>query len=191
MYLVLDTETTGFRAPRQAWASSFESEPRVVQLGWEFFDADGHRTGAQCEVIRPDGFDIPADAERIHGISTEMANRIGVPIVGALDGFAKALNDASVLVAHNWNYDANVLAAEFLRIEIQDPFREKAHVCTMRSATNHCAIRWKRGYKWPRLTELHFKLFESSVVETHNAAADVATCAKCFFELKRLGVVVV
>jgi DNA polymerase-3 subunit epsilon len=61
----------------------------------------------------------------------------------------------------------------------------------MRSATNQCAIRWKRGYKWPRLTELHFKLFESSVVETHNAAADVATCAKCFFELKRLGVVVV
>jgi DNA polymerase-3 subunit epsilon len=84
-----------------------------------------------------------------------------------------------------------ILSAEFLRIGIQDPFRDKTHVCTMKSATNHCAIRRPRGYKWPRLGELHFKLFGTSVVETHNAAADVATCAKCFFELKRLGVVVV
>jgi DNA polymerase III epsilon subunit-like protein len=93
-------------ARRLAWESSIESEPRVVQLGWESFDANGQRTGAQCDVIRPDGFDIPADAERIHDISTERANRIGVPIAGVLEGFAKALNDASLLVAHNWDYDA-------------------------------------------------------------------------------------
>jgi DNA polymerase III epsilon subunit-like protein len=93
----------------------------VVQLGWESFDANGQRTGAQCDVIHPDGFDIPADAERIHGISTETANGIGVPIAGVLEAFAKALNDPSVLVAHNWDYDAPFSAPSSSASEFRTP----------------------------------------------------------------------
>ena len=189
MYLVFDMETTGLPASREAPISDVDNWPRVVQLAWEAFDTRGRKTGARSSVIRPDGFKIPKDAERIHGISTLIAKRTGVPIAKALDAFVEALSKASVVVAHNYSFDASVLGAEFYRLGIRHQFRRKTHVCTMKDATEYCALPGPYGFKWPKLPELHFKLFGKKVKETHDAAADVATCSKCFFELKRLGVV--
>jgi len=160
-----------------------------VQLAWEVFDTRGRKTSARSFVIRPDGFNIPKDAVEIHGISTAIAKRTGVPIAKALDGFFEALSKASVVVAHNFEFDAKVLGAEFHRRGIRDPFRLKTNVCTMMVATEYCALPGQYGFKWPKLAELHFKLFRKRVKEAHDAATDVATCSKCFFELKRLGVV--
>jgi len=189
MYLVFDMETTGLPASREAPISDVDNWPRVVQLAWEAFDTCGRKTGARSSVIRPDGFKIPKDAERIHGISTAIAKRTGVPITKALDAFVEALSKASVVVAHNFEFDAKVLGAEFYRRGVRDPFRLKTHVCTMKAATQYCALPGQYGFKWPKLPELHFKLFRKKVKEAHDAATDVATCSKCFFELKRLGVV--
>jgi DNA polymerase III epsilon subunit-like protein len=188
MYLVFDMETTGLPASREAPIWDVDNWPRVVQLAWEAFDTRGRKTGARSSVIRPDGFKIPKDAERIHGISTLIAKRTGVPVAEALDAFVEALSKAAV-VAHNFEFDAKVLRAEFYRRGIRNPFHLKTHVCTMKAATDYCALPGRYGFKWPTLPELHFKLFGKKVKETHDAAADVATCSKCFFELKRLGVV--
>ncbi len=189
MYLVFDTETTGLAASWEAPISDVDNRPRVVQLAWEAFDIRGRKTGARSYVIRPDGFKIPKDAERIHGISTPIAKRTGVPITKALDAFVGALSKASVVVAHNLSFDASVLGAEFHRLGIRHQFRRKTQVCTMKDATEYCALPGPHGFRWPKLPELHLKLFGKNVKETHDAAADVATCSKCFFELKRLGVV--
>lgn len=189
MYVVFDTETTGLPASWQAPPSDVDNWPRVVQLAWETFDIRGRKTGQQAYVIRPDGFKIPKDAERIHGISTAIAKRTGVPVAEALDVFVEALRKTPVVVAHNLRFDASVLGAEIYRLGIRHPFRRKTHVCTMEAATKFCGLPGRYGFKWPTLPELHFKLFGANVKETHDAAADVATCAKCFFELKRLGVV--
>jgi len=191
VYLVFDTETTGLPTSRVAPVSNVNNWPRVVQLGWEAFDVRGRKTSARSSVIRPDGFEIPKDAERIHGISTLIAKRTGIPVAEALDAFAEALSKVSVVVAHDFKFDAGVLGAEFYRLGIRHQFRGKTHVCTMEDATEYCALPGQYGYKykWPKLPELHFKLFRKNVEEMHDAAADVATCSKCFFELKRLGVV--
>jgi DNA polymerase-3 subunit epsilon len=37
-------------------------------------------------------------------------------------------------------------------------------------------------------TELHYKLFRSGFEEAHNAAADVRAMVKCFWELKKRGI---
>jgi DNA polymerase III epsilon subunit-like protein len=189
MYLVFDTETTGLPLSWQAPASDVDNWPRLVQLAWEGFDARGRKTLARSYVIRPDGFSIPRDAERVHGISTSVARRKGVPLAEVLGAFTRPLTAASVLVAHNFKFDANVLGAEFHRLGHRDPFRRKTHVCTMEAATEYCALPGPYGYKWPRLAELYLILFGRRVREAHEAAADVATCSRCFFELKRLGIV--
>ena len=44
------------------------------------------------------------------------------------------------------------------------------------------------GLKWPTLQQLYQALFGISLDSSHNAIADVRACAKCFFELERLGV---
>jgi DNA polymerase III epsilon subunit-like protein len=61
--------------------------------------------------------------------------------------------------------------------------------CTMFSSTAHCAIQGSRGNKWPKLEELHQKLFGEGFEGAHDALVDVQACARCFFELKRLGVI--
>ncbi|HET7116363.1 MAG TPA: hypothetical protein VFI29_07720 [Hanamia sp.] len=38
---------------------------------------------------------------------------------------------------------------------------------------------------WPRLSELHYKLFRTGFEETHNAAVDITVTAKCFWKLKK------
>lgn len=185
MYLVFDTETTGLPISWNAPITDVDNWPRLVQLAWAAFDTHGHRTGARSYVIRPDGFKIPKTAEQIHGISTEKAKRAGIPVAKALGRFAEALSDASVVVAHNISFDASVVGAEFHRLGIRHQFRRKTHICTKESGTEFCALPGRYGFKWPTLPELHLKLFGKNANEAHDAAVDVATCAKCFFELKR------
>lgn len=59
----------------------------------------------------------------------------------------------------------------------------------MKSSTNICQIpRWGgRGYKWPTLTELHQHVFGCPHGGAHSAHGDVEACAKCFYEIIRLG----
>jgi len=57
----------------------------------------------------------------------------------------------------------------------------------MQSSTNFCKIDGPYGYKWPKLSELHYKLFQKDFKEAHNAAIDINAIAKCFWELRRLG----
>ena len=58
----------------------------------------------------------------------------------------------------------------------------------MQTTTNFCQIPGPYGYKLPTLTELHQKLFDTLFNGTHDALCDVSACAKCFFELKKRGV---
>ncbi|MGH9783694.1 MAG: 3'-5' exonuclease [Terriglobia bacterium] len=189
MFLIFDTETTGLPLSWRVPVSDVDNWPRLVQLAWAAFDARGRKSLARSYVIRPDGFTIPRDAERVHGVSTSVARRKGVPLADVLGAFMRPLTAASVLVAHNFKFDASVLGAEFHRLGQPGPFRRKTHICTMEAATEYCALPGPYGFKWPRLSELYSILFGKRVKEAHDAAADVATCSRCFFELKRLGIV--
>jgi len=46
-----------------------------------------------------------------------------------------------------------------------------------------------RGYKWPTLNELHLQLFQEEFTGSHNAGADVEACARCYFELRKRGII--
>ncbi len=190
MYLIFDTETTGVPRLYDAPVSDTENWPRVVQIAWRNCDAHGRKKVSKSYIIRPEGFTIPKEAKRIHGISTSQAKRVGIPIDEVLNEFAEALSESSVVVAHNLQFDLNIISAEFYRIGVRRPFHKQTQVCTMKDSTEHCELPGRFGsYKWPKLPELYFKLFGKSVLETHDAGADVKTCAKCFFELKRLRVI--
>lgn len=189
MYLVFDTETTGLPRSWKAPVSDVANWPRVIQIAWEAFDDRDRKTESREYVIRPDGFTIPKDAEAVHGISTSIAQNRGVPIKEALDAFVQVLAQSTVIVGHNLKFDVNVLGAELYRLGLVDPFRDKTHSCTMQTTTQFCQLPGNYGFKWPTLPELHSKLFGETVTESHDAAADVATCSKCFFELKRRGIV--
>lgn len=187
MYLFFDTETTGLPKNWKAPVSDLNNWPRLVQLAYLFYDTNGKIISAKDYIIKPDGFTIPTDSSRIHGISTERANKEGQPLLTVLQAFQSLINEAEYLVAHNMSFDEKIVGAEFIRNKMIDSIAPKRKICTMLSTTNFCAIDGPYGYKWPKLTELHNKLFKTGFDESHNAAVDINATAKCFWELKKLG----
>jgi DNA polymerase III subunit epsilon len=189
MYLFFDTETTGIPRNYKAPVTDLANWPRVVQLAFLLADAGGATLAASEFIIRPDGFVIPADAARVHGITTERALAEGVPLAAALDGFTSSLQSATTLVAHNISFDSNILGAEFLRAKRPNPLPKLKQICTMQSTTDFCAIPGPFGFKWPKLGQLHARLFREELKDAHAALADVQACCRCFFELRELGVI--
>lgn len=188
MYLFFDTETTGKPRNYKAPLSDLGNWPRVVQIGWMQFDKEGQSLFGVERIIKPEGFVIPADASRIHGITTARALAEGSRLADVLAEFIVAASAAKVVVAHNLAFDENIVGAEFLRTGTANVLSKKKRICTMQVSTEFCRLPGSYGYKWPTLTELYGKLFKKRLEEAHSALADVKACAECFFELKRLGV---
>lgn len=135
MYLIFDTETTGLPKSWNSPASVVANWPRLVQIAWETYDKRGKQTAAHSHIIKPDGFLIPSDATRIHGISNAKAKKAGRDLHEVLEKFRCAIRDASVVVSHNIQFDENVVLAEYNRLELPNFFHGKTRICTMKQAT--------------------------------------------------------
>ncbi len=191
MFLIYDTETTGLPKNDQAPLTDFENWPRLIQLAWQMHDEKGEVIEVKNYLIKPEGFVIPRGAEKIHGISTERAEKEGHDLSEVLEIFSEALSRTKVIVGHNIEFDNTVMKVEYLRKEMPCSIPEKIILDTKEVSTEFCAIPGGRGgkFKWPKLSELYFKLFESDFDAAHNASADVQATARCFLELLRIGVV--
>jgi DNA polymerase-3 subunit alpha len=187
MFLIFDTETTGLPKRDNAPVNEVDNWPRVVQIAWQLHDGSGNLIHHHDFLIRPDGFEIPYSAEKVHGISTRQATEQGIPMEEALELFNQSLEQSDFLVGHNIRFDINALGAEFIRKGIETKFLDKRQVCTMLASTDDLKLPGGRGgkFKPPKLMELYEYLFGEQFGEAHNAAADVEATARCFFELLR------
>ncbi|MEX0686467.1 MAG: 3'-5' exonuclease [Balneolales bacterium] len=189
MYLFFDTETTGLPKNWKAPVNHLNNWPRLVQLAYSLFDDQGNMLSSADFIIKPDGFSIPSKSSDVHGITTERALKEGVALVPVLKNFHQLIIKSNYLVAHNISFDEKVMGSELLRAGMINSLDSKPKICTMQSATDFCAISGPYGFKWPKLEELHQILFNMDFEEAHNASADIAATAKCFWELKRIGII--
>jgi len=187
MYLFFDVEAAG--KPKK-WKSPHTDTfnwPRMVQLAWVTCDENYMPIERHNCIIKPDGWDIPYESERIHKISPEIASEKGIPVKEALEKFAADIKEAKYVVAHNMNYCASVVGAEFIRASVNHRLFESEQYCTMRESTHFCKLPGKDGrLKWPSLKELHIKLFRTIPKGLNNAAVDAEVCGVCFFKLLEL-----
>lgn len=188
IFLFFDTETTGIPKNWKAPVTDVKNWPRMVQLAWLLHDNTGKELAQGNHIIKPVGFSIPADAARVHGISTERATLEGVDLLPVLEEFRQQIDKATMLVAHNISFDEKIVGAEFIRNHMADATGSRRKICTMTGSVNFCAINGPYGFKWPKLSELHRKLFGVDFEEAHNAMMDIQATAKCFWELKNRGV---
>jgi DNA polymerase III epsilon subunit-like protein len=190
MLLFIDTETTGLPKPV---SKDIEKWPRIVQLAWSLYDNDGNRESLNSFIIYPTDFVIPQDAASIHGITTERAKKEGLSLHKVLPQFNCDVDKATTIIAHNAEFDLPIVNTEFMRCRLETNLAKKQNFCTMKTQKiiSYCKIPKPSGmgYKWPTLNELHLKLFETEFTDSHNAGADVEACAKCFFELRKRGVI--
>jgi len=188
MFIVFDTETTGFPKNWNLPYTETDNWPRVVQIAWQVHDEMGRLLATKDYIIRPEGFDIPYDAEKVHGISTQLAVNEGHDLTEVLLEFNEVLNQSTFVVGHNLKFDKNVVGCEFHRLGIENQLQIIPLLDTMTEHTaNLCRLPGGRGgkFKWPSLSELHQFLFDVPFSEAHNATADVEATTRCFFELIR------
>ncbi|MGA9588325.1 MAG: DNA polymerase III subunit alpha, partial [Salegentibacter sp.] len=188
MYLIFDTETTGLPKRWNAPLTDSDNWPRCIQIAWQLHDEMGNLLENQDYLVKPEGFNIPYDAEKVHGISTELAAEEGIPLREVLEKFQAALTRSKFVVGQNVGFDLNIMGAEFHREEMENILQDLPVLDTCTEVTAElCRIPGGRGgkFKLPTLTELHEFLFHEAFGEAHNATADVEATTRCFLELIR------
>jgi DNA polymerase III subunit epsilon len=189
---VLDTETTGLpaRPPPGAQCQGQYWPPRdfrrydcarVVQIAWVEVNRHGRAVRKECHVIRPDGYEIPADSTRIHCITHAHAAQHGVPFAHAAEAFARAVQSADLLVAHNMRFDMSVILAECHRYRLRnavEAFYAKPRFDTMWEGRDQLSLT-----KAPKLVELNRALFGRDYRQLHDALDDALLAARCFVRM--------
>ena len=166
--LVFDTETTGL--PKNYSIPAFKQPgnwPHLVSISWALLDTENMKIAATySSYVVPEGWEIPAEATRIHGITTEMAKIDGNTLQEVIDLFMSVPCD--IIVAHNADFDRNVIVNAIIH-DLGMPFEKEEEIfrdgvrCSMKASTDICKIMTSRGYKWPKLSELYYHVLKKQI----------------------------
>ena len=140
MYLIFDTETTGLPQNFNAPLSDSDNWPRMVQIAWQLHDENGELIENQDYIIKPEGYDIPFNATRIHGISTKMAQEQGRDLQEVLEEFTEVLKKTKVVAGHNIDFDYKIVGAELFRKGIENTLEKTPSADTMELGTDFCQL---------------------------------------------------
>ncbi|XP_055354585.1 uncharacterized protein LOC129600181 isoform X2 [Paramacrobiotus metropolitanus] len=182
--MVLDTETTGF--PPNSPPSDFLpwNRCRMVEIAWHLYTNKGKFVGKQQHIVKLDtSVYMPAEAIRVHGITREMSEQMGKPIGDILQYLENDLDNVSVVVGHNIQFDMKVILAEMFRANRTDLFQVFSEIptaCTMEMARS--ITPGGRKSKLAVVYEQCFGKAPSGVL--HRADADVEICACVYFMLQ-------
>ena len=207
--IIFDTETTGLPKSRQSLVTDTEEWPHIVQFSYIIYDL----TTNQIEIVSDhiikleEDIDIPEESSKIHGITKEISNEKGVSIKEVIDKFMVDLSNCNLLIAHNLEFDMNVLIVELIRmnryaellednvsIDLNNSAYEKItnikKYCTMKETEKKCNIKavsktGKEYTKYPTLGELHYYLFKLYPKNLHNSLNDILICLRCFYMLQK------
>jgi DNA polymerase III epsilon subunit-like protein len=175
--LIFDTETTGLPKSRQPAANGPNNWPHIVSISWIVLDTDTNtELKTASYVIRPEGWSIPADSVKIHGITDAIALERGVSLFDVMTEFIQ--EDCHAWVAHNLEFDMSVVVNAVLwDLKINFPATPQRKFCTMLLSKPICKLPGKYGnnYKPPKLKELYFHAFgrHPEELQLHNSMYDV------------------
>lgn len=172
--------------------------PRIIQLAWLLSDYQGNVINQQERLIKPDCWEVPKEKFWVdHGFTQEKSMKDGIALRLVLNEFLADQAKCDLMVAHNMAFDLPVTGAEMIRYKMKGKKVDK--VCTMETTVAFCCIpfsgqrSWlskaEGKFKFPRLTELHKKLFGKDFEAAHSAGGDVAALKDCFFELLKRGII--
>jgi hypothetical protein len=185
-FIFFDTETTGLPALWKKDALVAPGNwPDLVSIAWWIFNINRREktlVRKEYHVIKPEGWTISAGSYEKHGISQAAADAQGKPLATVLALFREDLAGVSRLIAHNMNFDKNVLFNAYKWRLIQDPIQfwpTSAEFCSMEKSTAELRIPSRFGrpgdlWKWPGLDELYTATFgRAPPADAHNADRDV------------------
>ena len=207
--LVFDTETTGL-FPKNCKSSdlnmnNLDKWPSIMQLSYVMFNEETNRVTKFRDYIIKISDNVPISEEsiKIHGITRDISIAIGVDILPVLFEIMNDFENATKVIGHNLEFDLTLLRCEIMRkikydlFYFEELYFEEClnlinsfdnYICTMKETIDLCSIERtnRRGVymKFPTLNELHFKLFETTPKNLHNAFNDILVCLRCYCKYK-------
>ena len=190
--LTFDVETTGLPLK---WAKTYQVNrwPHIGQFSWMVYDSSKNKVVAlEDHIVKlPKGLKMLPDSIKIHGITNEKMRRNGKDINIILKKFMSDVRKSKILVAHNIQFDMNMITVEQIRNGYKKTLKDsrKNLFCTMKEGKNTANLyRFSKFYektvlKPPKLIELHQKLFSSIPNNLHNSLIDILVCFRCFSKL--------
>lgn len=194
LILFYDTETTGL--PLWHEPSDDPRQPHLVQLAAALVDTETRQTVQSMDVIiRPEGWEIPDDVAKIHGITTERAQAIGVPEDLALNMLLSLWESGAtprLRAGHNESFDARIIRIACKRYhddEIADYWKSGPAECTARMAapivnlppTERMLATGRNHAKTPNLGECVQHFFGETLEDAHSAMVDVQACMRVYW----------
>jgi len=205
--LVFDTETTGLPEIKFISPTTLHQWPHIVQFSYIIYDTSLNDIIITKDyVIKiPESISISEESSKIHGITNDISAKRGVDINDVLTEFFYFLRGVDILIGHNVEFDINMIKVELLRIinnsdltqeqikfykyELHFLTNFKNICCTLKDSIKFCNIQLidkngKTFLKYPKLIELHEKLFNKSPTNLHNSFNDILVTLRCFMKLK-------
>jgi DNA polymerase III epsilon subunit-like protein len=209
--LVFDTETTGLPQTKIINPDTLNQWPTILQFSYIIFDISLNNIIESRDyfIKIPENILISEENTKIHGITNKICSNKGVPITEVLSEFFCYLRDVDLIVGHNIQFDINMIKVELLRLinrrEINDNdllediryYKYNLHYitnytniyCTLQESIDFCNIKvtnksGKEYLKYPKLIELHQKLFNTTPNNLHNSLNDILVTLRCFIKLK-------
>jgi len=197
MILFFDTETTGLPNFKKPYDDP--TQPKMLQLGAILATHDGDIIDSFASLVKIGDHYMHPMAQAAHGISRDKANSEGIDPAEAFSRFYDMAMSAEVLACHNFNFDIKLIHITGHQVKdtlddfdlMLDEISDLPYYCTMQSTIKFCNLPFpsgRKGQKFPKLEELHRILFQEDFSGAHDAMADVTATVRCYFELKKLGV---
>lgn len=194
--MVYDVETDGI--PKWNLPSEDPSQPHVVEVAALLATREGIHARLHA-VIKPEGWVIPVDVAKIHGITTERALAEGRSAPEVFAEFHAMWVQADFRVAHSESFDARMIRIEFKRHRPADadPWKAGKARCTADLSEGICKlpptqrmIEAGRGhqFKRPKLEEAYRALVGEEIPRidgVHGAMVDAEACLRIYTEIWR------
>jgi len=181
--LFFDFETTGTLVKREPLSDP--RQPRAVSLAAVLVADELGVVGQFKCLIKPAGFVIPEAVTKIHGITTDMAERFGVASGVALQVLNHMAYAADACVAYNAEFDFKLALIESIRLGKPLHVQPDKVFCGMIPYRDLLQIPGNFGdFKWPSLDEVCAWLGIKRE-GGHDALCDVFTTIRTWYELER------
>lgn len=209
---IFDTETTGLPKSKIINELTLQLWPHIVQFSYIIYDTELKKIIKTVDLIIriPENINISDEVSDIHGITNFISQTSQYKIEDALTHFSKDYLNYGIdlIVGHNLSFDINMLKVELMReiIKDQNNYNKRMFLqlleslddmkpdsqelyCTMQKTIELCNLKAKTKYgkeyiKFPKLNELHMKLFNSQPRNLHNSLNDVLICLRCYYMLE-------
>lgn len=179
---VFDTETTWFINKKE---NDLNKQPKIIQFAGILGELkDGtFQEEKRIDILINPKIPIPFASSQVHHIY-DIDVKESPYIEDVIDEILYYINTPDIIIWHNIEYDEDMTKLELKRLQREHEYKPKQVICTMKTTVDYCAIQWNGArFKYPKLWELHKKLFHEYFSGAHDALIDVEATLRCFIEL--------